>query len=324
MNEQINKLLADINKNFGKNKVITFDGPVEKMPTISSGSLAVNHALNGGYALGRIIEVYGDNGSGKTTLTLHAIVEAQKLGQTCAFIDMEHAFNPEYAESLGVNMKELIFTQPDFGEEAFSITEALIKSGKVQFIVIDSVAAMVPKAELEGEMGESKMGVHARMMGQAMRKLSGISEKSGVTLFFINQTREKIGVMFGDPTTTTGGNALKFYCSQRVQLFPSTKIKSKDSDDPIGQKVIVKIVKNKIGSPHKKTEFDLIYGKGIDAVQEVIDLAVEFEIIKKAGAGWFSYGDIKLGQGNDNLKELFTSNEELYQEIVEKVKSKLA
>jgi recombination protein RecA len=311
---EVSSIVSEINKLFGVNKMVALgETPQVKHPVVKTGSLGVDHILNGGYAQGRIIEIFGENGSGKTTLALHAIAQFQKLGMLAAFIDMEHAFNSEYAETIGVDTKKLLFTQPDFGEEALSIVEKLVESKKVGLIVLDSVAALIPKAELEGEMGEAKMGLHARMMGQAMRKLVGISNKSNTTLLFINQTRFKIGVMFGDPTTTTGGEALKFATSQRIQTIASTKI-IKDGE-PVGNKVIVKNIKNKIGVPFKRTEFNLIYGKGIDVFGEIVDLIIDSGALKQSGS-WFSFNDVKLAQGKENLRLILQDNPELLQEIL--------
>jgi recombination protein RecA len=256
-----------------------------------------------------------------TTLTLHAIAEAQKLKMQAGFIDMEHAFNADYAETIGVNVEELFFTQPDYGEEALNILIDMVKSHLFGLIVVDSVASLVPKSELEGEVGEAKMGVQARMMGQAMRKVVALAEKANCTIIFINQTREKIGVMFGDPTTTSGGNALKFACSQRLHITQSSKLKN--GEDIYGNTVRVNVIKNKIGKPFKKTQFNLIYGKGIDKLAEIIDLAVETEVMKKAGAGWYSYGETKLCQGNDKLVALLEDNPELLEEIKTKTMAKL-
>lgn len=310
----LDAIVGQINKKFGTSKVIVIgQEPKEKHQTINSGSLSLNWALNGGYAEGRILEIFGDNSSGKTTLSLHAIANIQKQGKVAAFIDMEHSLNFEYAEALGVDIKRLIFTQPDTGEEALTIAEELIKTGKVQFICFDSVAAMIPRAELDGEFGESKMGLHARMMSQGMRKLTGESSKKNVTLMFINQTRNKIGIMFGDPTTTTGGEALKFYASQRLHVIAGTKIKNKDSEIT-GQEVTIKVIKNKIGSPHKKVKINIVYGQGIDELGEIIDIAIGLEIISKKGS-FYSFKEHKLGQGLDNLRAILEDNPELLEEI---------
>jgi recombination protein RecA len=272
----------------------------------------------GGYPRGRVIEIYGPESSGKTTLTLHAIAEAQKAGGIAAFIDAEHAFDRNYAEKLGVDIENLIISQPDNGEQALEIAENLIRSGAIDIVVIDSVAALTPKSEIEGEMGDSKMGLHARLMSQALRKLTGTISKTHCTVFFINQLREKIGVMFGNPETTTGGNALKFYASVRLDIRRSTQIK--DGDNVLGNRTKVKVVKNKVAPPFKVAEFDIMYGEGISKTGEILDLAVEFEIIKKAGS-WFSYGETKLGQGRDAVKALIKDNPELADELEAKIKA---
>jgi recombination protein RecA len=270
-----------------------------------------------GYPKGRIIEIYGPESSGKTTLTLHAIAEAQKAGGIAAFIDAEHAFDRHYAEKLGVDIENLIISQPDNGEQALEIAENLIRSGAIDIVVIDSVAALTPKSEIEGEMGDSKMGLHARLMSQALRKLTGTISKTNCTVFFINQLREKIGVMFGNPETTTGGNALKFYASVRLDIRRSSQIK--EGENVIGNRTKVKVVKNKVAPPFKTAEFDIMYGEGVSKTGEILDLAVEFEIIKKAGS-WFSYGDTKLGQGRDAVKVLIKDNPELADELEQKIK----
>lgn len=297
------------------------DKAIEEVETISSGSLGIDLALGvGGYPRGRIIEIYGPESSGKTTLTLHAIAEAQKAGGIAAFIDAEHAFDRNYAEKLGVDIENLIISQPDNGEQALEIAENLIRSGAIDIVVIDSVAALTPKSEIEGEMGDSKMGLHARLMSQALRKLTGTISKTHCTVFFINQLREKIGVMFGNPETTTGGNALKFYASVRLDIRRSTQIK--DGDNVLGNRTKVKVVKNKVAPPFKVAEFDIMYGEGISKTGEILDLAVEFEIIKKAGS-WFSYGETKLGQGRDAVKSLIKDNPELADELEEKIKARI-
>jgi recombination protein RecA len=313
------KILADLDKKFGKGKIIKLGQSIDLgVETLPSGSLVLNRALSGGYAVGKIIEIFGGEGSGKTTLSLHAIASFQKKGGLAGFVDMEHAFNKEYAQTIGVDTDELYFTQPDHGEEALTIVEEFIKTGAVGLIVIDSVAALIPKAELEGEIGESKMGLHARMMSQAMRKLVGVSNKAKCTLIFINQTREKIGVMFGDPTTTTGGNALKFYASQRLRVTSGAKL-ADPKGEIFGNTVRVNVIKNKIGSPYTKAEFDLVFGEGIDTIGEFIDICDEANIISKAGGGWYSYGETKLGQGKANVKKTLQDNPELMEELTGKV-----
>ena len=314
--------LDKLDKTYGKGTVMKMgDKAIEEVETISSGSLGIDLALGvGGYPKGRVIEIYGPESSGKTTLTLHAIAEAQKAGGIAAFIDAEHAFDRNYAEKLGVDIENLIISQPDNGEQALEIAENLIRSGAIDIVVIDSVAALTPKSEIEGEMGDSKMGLHARLMSQALRKLTGTISKTHCTVFFINQLREKIGVMFGNPETTTGGNALKFYASVRLDIRRSTQIK--DGDNVLGNRTKVKVVKNKVAPPFKTAEFDIMYGEGISKTGEILDLAVEFEIIKKAGS-WFSYGDTKLGQGRDAVKALIKDNPELADELEEKIKAKI-
>jgi recombination protein RecA len=312
--------LDKLDKTYGKGTVMKMgDKAIVEVETISSGSLGIDLALGvGGYPRGRIIEIYGPESSGKTTLTLHAIAEAQKAGGIAAFIDAEHAFDRNYAEKLGVDIENLIISQPDNGEQALEIAENLIRSGAIDIVVIDSVAALTPKSEIEGEMGDSKMGLHARLMSQALRKLTGTISKTHCTVFFINQLREKIGVMFGNPETTTGGNALKFYASVRLDIRRSTQIK--DGDNVLGNRTKVKVVKNKVAPPFKIAEFDIMYGEGISKTGEILDLAVEFEIIKKAGS-WFSYGETKLGQGRDAVKSLIKDNPELADELEGKIKA---
>jgi recombination protein RecA len=315
------KLTLDkLDKIYGKGTVMKMgDTAVEDMEVIPTGSLGMDVALGvGGYPRGRVVEIYGPESSGKTTLTLHAIAEAQKNGGIAAFIDAEHAFDRYYAENLGIDIENLIISQPDNGEQALEIADNLIRSGAIDIIVIDSVAALTPKSEIEGEMGDSKMGLHARLMSQALRKLTGSISKTKCTVIFINQLREKIGVMFGNPETTTGGNALKFYASVRVDIRRSTQIKNTNGE-VLGNKTRVKIVKNKVAPPFKMVEFDIVYGKGISKVGEVIDLGVDFEIIKKSGS-WFSYDDTKLGQGREAVKTLLLDNPELMDELEQKIK----
>lgn len=315
------KLTLDkLDKAYGKGTVMRMsDTAVTDVEVIPSGSLGLDIALGvGGYPRGRVIEIYGPESSGKTTLALHAIAEAQKSGGIAAFIDAEHAFDRFYAEKLGVDLENLIISQPDHGEQALEIAENLVRSGAIDIVVIDSVAALTPKSEIEGEMGDSKMGLHARLMSQALRKLTGTISKTHCTMIFINQLREKIGVMFGNPETTTGGNALKFYASIRLDIRRSTQIKDNNSD-VTGNKTKVKVVKNKVAPPFKTAEFDIMYGEGISKVGEILDLAVELDIIKKSGS-WFSYEDTKLGQGRDAVKDLIKDNPELMDELEAKVK----
>jgi recombination protein RecA len=311
--------LDKLDKTYGKGTVMKMgDKAVEEVEVISSGSLGLDLALGvNGYPRGRVIEIYGPESSGKTTLTLHAIAEAQKAGGIAAFIDAEHAFDRFYAEKLGVDIDSLIISQPDNGEQALEIAENLIRSGAIDIVVIDSVAALTPKSEIEGEMGDSKMGLHARLMSQALRKLTGTISKTKCTVFFINQLREKIGVMFGNPETTTGGNALKFYASVRLDIRRATQIK--DGENVLGNRTKVKVVKNKVAPPFKTAEFDIMYGEGVSKTGEILDIAVDFEIIKKAGS-WFSYGDTKLGQGRDAVKSLIKDNPELADELEAKIK----
>jgi recombination protein RecA len=318
------KLTLDkLDKAYGKGTVMKMsDQAVVDVEVIPSGSLGLDIALGvGGYPRGRVIEIYGPESSGKTTLTLHAIAEAQKAGGIAAFIDAEHAFDRFYAKNLGVDIENLIISQPDNGEQALEITDNLIRSGAIDIVVIDSVAALTPRSEIEGEMGDSKMGLHARLMSQALRKLTSSISKTNCTVMFINQLREKIGVMFGNPETTTGGNALKFYASVRLDIRRSTQIKETDGN-VTGNKTRVKVVKNKVAPPFKTAEFDIMYGVGISKVGEILDLAVEFEIIKKSGS-WFSYDDTKLGQGRDAVKVLIKDNPELMDELEEKIKEVL-
>ncbi len=307
-----------IEKSYGKGSIMRMgDKPIEDIPIISSGSIALDVALGvGGFPKGRVVEIYGPESSGKTTLAIHAIAEAQKAGGIAAFIDAEHAFDPYYAKKLGVDIEELLISQPDNGEQALEITDNLIRSGAMDIIVIDSVAALTPKAEIEGEMGESKMGLHARLMSQALRKLTGNISKTKTCCVFINQLREKIGVMFGNPETTTGGNALKFYASVRLDIRKIGLIK--DGDEVQGNHVRVKVVKNKVAPPFRKAEFDIIYGEGISKSGEIIDLGVEHNIIKKSGS-WFSYGETRLGQGRDTVRKLIADNPELTEELEAKI-----
>lgn len=317
------KLTLDkLDKTYGKGTVMKMgDSAVEEVEVIPSGSLGLDIALGvNGYPKGRVIEIYGPESSGKTTLTLHAIAEAQKAGGIAAFIDAEHAFDRFYAEKLGVDIDNLIISQPDHGEQALEIAESLIRSGAVDIVVVDSVAALTPKSEIEGDMGDSKMGLHARLMSQALRKLTGTIHKTKCTVFFINQLRDKIGVMFGNPETTTGGNALKFYSSVRVDIRRSSQIK--DGDSVVGNRARVKIVKNKVAPPFRTAEFDIMYGEGVSKIGEILDLAVEYDIVKKSGS-WFSYGETKLGQGRDAVKKLIKDNPELMDELEEKIKEYL-
>lgn len=297
------------------------DAPIEEMEVIPSGSVTLDLALGvNGYPKGRIIEIYGPESSGKTTLAIHAIAECQKAGGIAAFIDAEHAFDQFYAQKLGVNVNELLISQPDNGEQALEIADNLIRSGAVDLVVIDSVAALTPKAEIEGEMGDSQMGLQARLMSKALRKLTGSISKAKCTCIFINQLREKIGVMFGNPETTTGGNALKFYASVRIDIRRAAQIK--DGEEIIGNHIKVKVVKNKVAPPFRKAEFDIMYGEGISKVGEIIDLGVEFNILKKSGS-WFSYGETRLGQGRDAVKSLIGDNPELMEELEAKIKEAL-
>jgi|TARA_B100000945_G_scaffold169830_1_gene136167 recombination protein RecA len=311
--------LDKLDKTYGKGTVMKLgEETAEEIESIPSGSIGLDHALGvGGYPKGRIIEIYGPESSGKTTLTLHAIAECQKAGGICAFIDAEHAFDRFYAEKLGIDLEELIISQPDHGEQALEITDNLIRSGAVDIVVIDSVAALTPKSEIEGEMGDSKMGLHARLMSQALRKLTASISKTKCAVFFINQLREKIGVMFGNPETTTGGNALKFYASVRLDIRRSTQIKGPEAQ-VLGNRTRVKVVKNKVAPPFKTTEFDIMYGEGISKIGEILDIGVNNEIIKKSGS-WFSYGETKLGQGRDTVKILFQDNPELLEELESKI-----
>jgi len=318
------KLTLDkLDKAYGKGTVMRMsDAPVIDVEVIPSGSLGLDIALGvGGYPRGRVVEIYGPESSGKTTLTLHAIAEAQKAGGIAAFIDAEHAFDRFYAQNLGVDIDNLIISQPDNGEQALEIADNLVRSGAIDMVVIDSVAALTPKSEIEGEMGDSKMGLHARLMSQALRKLTGSISKTNCTMIFINQLREKIGVMFGNPETTTGGNALKFYASIRLDIRRSTQIKDSEGN-VLGNKTRVKVVKNKVAPPFRLAEFDIMYGQGVSKVGEILDVAVEHEIVKKSGS-WFSYADTKLGQGRDAVKQMIKDNPELMDELEEKIKAVL-
>ncbi|WP_421920517.1 recombinase RecA [Marinifilum sp.] len=310
--------MEKIDKTYGKGTIMKMgDEAIEDIPAISSGSLSLNMALGvGGYPKGRIIEIYGPESSGKTTLAIHAVAEAQKAGGICAIIDAEHAFDRFYAEKLGVDTENLLISQPDNGEQALEIADQLIRSSAIELVVIDSVAALTPKAEIEGEMGDSKMGLQARLMSQALRKLTANINKTNTTCIFINQLREKIGVMFGNPETTTGGNALKFYASVRLDIRRIGQIK--DGDEVNGNHTRVKIVKNKVAPPFRKAEFDIMYGEGISKTGEIIDLGVDYKIIKKSGS-WFSYGETKLGQGREAVKNLINDNPELAEELENKI-----
>jgi len=310
-------------KTFGKGAVMKLgDAPIEKMDVIPSGSVTLDLALGvGGFPKGRIVEIYGPESSGKTTLAIHAIAEVQKQGGIAAIVDAEHAFDQFYAEKLGVDVANLLISQPDNGEQALEIADNLIRSGAIDLLVVDSVAALTPKAEIEGEMGDSQMGLQARLMSKALRKLTGSISKANCCCIFINQLREKIGVMFGNPETTTGGNALKFYSSIRLDIRRAAQIK--DGEDVIGNRVKVKVVKNKVAPPFKKAEFDIMYGGGISKVGEIIDLGVDLNILKKAGS-WFSYGETRLGQGRDAVKALIADNPELMDELEAKIKDLLS
>jgi len=313
-----------LEKTYGKGTIMKLsDNKVLDVPTISTGSLGLDMALGvGGIPKGRVIEIYGPESSGKTTLSMHCIAEAQKKGGLAAIVDAEHAFDKGYAEKLGIDTENLLISQPDNGEQALEITEHLIRSGAIDIIVIDSVAALVPRAELEGEMGDSKMGLQARLMSQALRKLTGAINKTGCCCIFINQLREKIGVMFGNPETTTGGNALKFYASVRLDIRRIGQIKE-SADNILGNRTRVKVVKNKVAPPFKVVEFDIMYGRGISKSGEIVDIGVELDVIKKSGS-WFSYNDNKLGQGRDTVKQLIEDNPELMEELETKIKAKIA
>jgi len=326
-NEQLEKLkvlkltIDKLEKSYGKGIVMKMDDPsIGIMEVISTGSLGLDMALGvGGFPKGRVIEIYGPESSGKTTLAMHCIAEAQKKGGIAAFIDAEHAFDKSYAEKIGINTAEMLISQPDDGEQALEIADNLIRSGAIDVIVIDSVAALVPKAEIEGDMGDSKMGLQARLMSQALRKLTGTINKTGCICIFINQLREKIGVMFGNPETTTGGNALKFYASIRLDIRRMSQIK--DGLDATGNRVKVKVAKNKVAPPFRLVEFDIMFGEGISKVGEIIDIGVEMEIVQKSGS-WFSYNGTKLGQGRDSVKQLLLDNPEMMDEIEAKIREK--
>lgn len=318
--ESLEQALLQIEKQYGKGAIMKLgERPNEKIDVIPTGCLTLDIALGiGGIPRGRVIEIYGPESSGKTTVSLHIIAEAQKLGGVTAFIDAEHALDPVYAEKLGVNLTDLLISQPDNGEQALNICETLVKSGSVDLIVVDSVAALTPKAEIDGEMGDSHVGLQARMMSQALRKLTGVINKSKTTVIFINQLREKVGVMFGSPETTTGGKALKFYSSIRLDVRKKDVIK--DGTNIIGNRTTIKVVKNKLAPPFKTAEFDIIYGQGVSQLGCVIDLALDKDIIKKSGS-WFSYNDEKIGQGKENVKVYLAQNPDIYNEIFAKVKS---
>lgn len=319
----LSAVMDKIEKDFGKGAIMKMSSKaVESVPVIPTGSITLDQALGiGGYPKGRVIEIFGPESSGKTTLAIHAIAEAQKTGGIAAFIDAEHAFDSTYAQKLGVDIDELLISQPDNGEQALEIADHLIRSSAIDIVVIDSVAALTPKAEIEGEMGEAKMGLQARLMSQALRKLTASISKTGTVCIFINQLRDKIGVVYGNPETTTGGNALKFYASIRIDIRKASVIK--DGEEQLGARAKVKIVKNKLAPPFRRAEFDIMFGEGISKIGEIIDLGVDKGIIKKSGS-WFSYGDQKLGQGRDAVKELLKGNDALREEIETKVREALA
>ena len=317
----LDSALAQIERQFGKGSIMKLgaDNPIQEIEATSTGSLSLDIALGiGGLPKGRIIEIYGPESSGKTTLTLHCIAEEQKKGGVCAFVDAEHAMDPQYARKLGVNLDELLISQPDTGEQALEITDTLVRSGAVNMVVVDSVAALTPKSELEGEMGDSSVGVHARLMSQAMRKLTGSISRSNCMVIFINQIRMKIGVMFGSPETTTGGNALKFYSSVRLDIRRIGSIK--DRDEVVGNATRVKVVKNKVAPPFKQVEFDIMYGEGISKTGELLDLGVKAGVVEKSGS-WYSYGDERIGQGRENAKTFLKENKRVALEIEDKIRA---
>jgi recombination protein RecA len=318
---ELSKIIADIEKTYGKGSIMSFDEGIQDIPRFATGILPLDIALGGGLAIGRIIEAYGEEATGKTTLAIYAMIAVQKMGKIAVMIDVEHAFDPAYAEVLGLDVEskeKFLISQPSNGEEAFGIAEKLLDADKIGIIVIDSVAALTPKAELEGDFGDSKMGLHARLMSQSMRKLVSKISKSSASVFFINQMRDQIGVMFGDPKTTTGGNALKFYASQRLRLYLSNS--TKDSEGKIiGGTVRVKIVKNKIAPPFKEASYSLVFGEGVDHFQYIVDMGVDYDIIKKSGS-WYSYNETKLGQGAEGVKSILRDNPELLKEILHKIK----
>lgn len=318
----LDSAMTQIERQFGKGSIMKLgDRKIEEVPTIATGSLGLNRALGiGGLPKGRVIEIYGPESSGKTTLTLHSVAECQKAGGVAAFIDAEHALDVNYAKRLGVNCDELLISQPDTGEQALEIADMLVRSGAIDIIVIDSVAALVPRAEIEGDMGDSHMGLQARLMSQALRKLTGTIGKTNTTIIFINQIRMKIGVVFGNPETTTGGNALKFYSSVRLEIRRSAAIK--DGQEIIGNRTRVKVVKNKMAPPFKEAEFDLMYGEGISQTGELLDIGVEENIIEKSGS-WYSYGGERIGQGRENVKKFFKENPDTYKDVYAKIESKL-
>ncbi len=318
----LKEALDKIDKDFGKGTVMLLgEKPHNDIEAISTGSIGLDLALGiGGLPKGRVVEIYGPESSGKTTLAMHIIANVQNAGGKAAIVDAEHAFDSAYATALGINIDDLLISQPDYGEQALEVTDRLVNTGQVDVIVIDSVAALVPKSELEGEMGDSKMGLHARLMSQALRKLTGKVHKTGTLVIFINQLRDKIGVMFGSPETTTGGNALKFYASVRLDVRKIAQVK--DGEEITANTIRVKVVKNKVAPPFRFAEFDLVYGEGIDKYSELVKIATDLDVVQKSGS-WYSYGNDKLGQGKESIKKLFQDNDDLYQEILKKVESKL-